>query len=129
MRAPLLKFAAENRVLRHSLNSFWCVARGISKSIVPARQRVCFSIAERNPSQIDIRQDGLWADGYHVVDSSFLAESFLEKGITQINLREHTSPQEIIAFTKASKACQTENITFQVDNEKAKELYKKKLSQ
>ncbi len=123
IKASLCSWSSQNRVARFSLNSFGAVARGLTKKYVPARTRICYEIAAQSPSQIIIGQEGINFNGSLIQDSSFLAETFLQNGITQLDLRQDISAKELIVLSRAKEMSNTANISLQVEQERAEKLY------
>ncbi|MFH1347462.1 MAG: glycosyltransferase family 2 protein [Candidatus Margulisiibacteriota bacterium] len=113
-----------NRLLNLTLDIFGRLARGITCAYVPGRSRsiheIFFNVNEA--ARLEIKEDGVYHGENIVSGNTFLAEAFLEKGITAIDTTPGFTPKDLINLNKMGVPLYTDKLCEVTDKEKASKL-------
>ena len=104
VKAWAFRQISKSHTANYLLDGFGNLASGITRSYVPGRIRSSYEIFNNvaNPTQLEVREAGIYADERMLTNNPFLAESFLEKGITGINLTLGFTPKDLINLSKTT---------------------------
>ncbi len=124
VKAWAFRQISKSHTANYLLDGFGNLASGITRSYVPGRIRSSYEIFNNvaNPTQLEVREAGIYADERMLTNNPFLAESFLEKGITGINLTLGFTPKDLINLSKTGFPLYTDKLDEITDEEKASQL-------
>lgn len=118
------QYISRTRYLNSTLDAFGHLASGISASYVPGRSRSCHEIFMKieGPTELTVREDGIYHGLDPVSKNTFLAQAFLEKGFTGLKLNTAFTPEDLISLSKTGQPAFANRAAGITEKETAKQL-------